>query len=248
MDFINASMRAPWAFIRNTDHRYAVKVMVEELRFLDWRVDEQRYAAADAFSRVKALGFAELGQLRRFLARLAAALQLTDGALEPAAALLHDAPCGAGCSPGWLRRLGRAWMDDLHHYCNVARWRRGLDSAQVDFNLAARELRRRRPWLMASLGPGETLDRLRSLDGAVVLFGSRCSAAGEQVLLLANMEGCSVQLEPAALPLPGLRRPGWELALATPGLAAGKLTDTIVLGDSEGALFCRDARRAPAWT
>ncbi len=30
MDFINASMRAPWGFIRNTDQRYAIKVVSEE--------------------------------------------------------------------------------------------------------------------------------------------------------------------------------------------------------------------------
>ncbi|MDX1697692.1 MAG: glucosylglycerol hydrolase, partial [Thiohalobacterales bacterium] len=59
MDFLQASVRAPWSFIRNTDHRYALKVWGEEARFLDWRVTDEDYADPVNFTRLKALGFSD---------------------------------------------------------------------------------------------------------------------------------------------------------------------------------------------
>ena len=35
MEILQASVRAPWSFVRNTDHRYAVKVWAEAVRHVD---------------------------------------------------------------------------------------------------------------------------------------------------------------------------------------------------------------------
>ena len=43
MDFINALMHAPWMFFRNTDERYGVKVVSEEIGFLHWNVLPQKF-------------------------------------------------------------------------------------------------------------------------------------------------------------------------------------------------------------
>ncbi len=64
MFFLNALFRTPWLFFRNTDDQYGVKVVADEgSRFMGWYVNEARYNRADAFLRLKAMGFQQLSQL-----------------------------------------------------------------------------------------------------------------------------------------------------------------------------------------
>jgi hypothetical protein len=46
MDFLNATARASWGFIRNQDDRYGVKIVAEESVSLKWQVDEYSYSIA----------------------------------------------------------------------------------------------------------------------------------------------------------------------------------------------------------
>lgn len=85
MDFINCIMRAPWGFLRNTDDRYGVKVVAEEAGFLDWQITPDVYANTDAFSRLKAMGFGKLGELRQFMRGLYGAIEETNYDLDEVA-------------------------------------------------------------------------------------------------------------------------------------------------------------------
>jgi len=88
MDFINCTMRAPWAFLRNTDDRYGVKVVAEEIGgFLDWQIIPETYNWPEIFPRLKAMGFAKLGELRQFVKGLYDAIEETDYDLEEVAHL-----------------------------------------------------------------------------------------------------------------------------------------------------------------
>ena len=49
MDFLNATARASWGFIRNQDDRYGVKVVAEEAISLKWQVDEYKYSVPAQF-------------------------------------------------------------------------------------------------------------------------------------------------------------------------------------------------------
>ncbi len=57
MDFLNATARASWGFIRNQDDNYGVKVVAEEAISLKWQVDEYAYSVPGNFRRLKELGF-----------------------------------------------------------------------------------------------------------------------------------------------------------------------------------------------
>jgi hypothetical protein len=246
MDFINASMRAPWSFIRNTDDQYAVKVVSEESRFLHWAVDEDRFERSDAFPRLKALGFEGLSELRRFMRYLDHTVQVTDYDLDVIAQLLtHTEPplAGGPFSIARLKTIARAWMDDVHAFCNVARYVDDLEPERTRFNLEVRQFRRERPWLMRDLRANDCLDYRYPTDGSVLFYGLRRAPEGEEsVLFLANMEGAPYSITPLSLPVPDLPQRGWTLALTTPGLGAAqavRFDQPVTLRDSEGVVFTR---------
>jgi len=244
MDFINASMRASWGFIRNTDDRYGVKVVAEEAVCLDWQVDEEHFGRTGNFCRLKELGFVELGELRRFMRMLSTAVVVTDDDLEAIVRLLRavDPPLvGAeALSIAHLKRIARAWMDDMHDYCNVSYYRDDLNPAQTRFTLALREFRRERPWLCANLGEGEAFECRWPCAGTVLFYGLRRAPDGcEQVLFVANMEGRPVTLDPPDLPIKGVDRRDWRVAIATPRLALADAKGPVTLHDSEGLLLTR---------
>lgn len=243
MDFINAAMHAPWSFIRNTDDRYGVKVVSEEANFLEWVVDEDQFGVMENFARLKALGFTELGELRRFMHTLDHLVQLTDYDLSNIVTLLgdvHPPLPGPAFSVNALKQIARAWMDDVHDYCNVTRWQSGLDAAEVDYNLAVRTFRRARPYLRHNLTPNDHFDHLQPTNGSVLFFGlRRAPSGGEQILFLANMEGAPHSVIPLELPIPHLPRDGWRRALATPGLQPVGPDQSLTLRDSEGVVFTR---------
>ncbi|ASC70511.1 uncharacterized protein XM38_014500 [Halomicronema hongdechloris C2206] len=91
MDFINCTMKAPWGFLRNTDDRYGVKVMAEEAGgFLDWQIIPETYNWPQLFPQLKAMGFAQLDELRQFVRGLWEAIDETDYDLEEVANLCQQ--------------------------------------------------------------------------------------------------------------------------------------------------------------
>lgn len=243
MDFINASMRAPWSFVRNTDDRYGVKVMAEEARFLHWVVNEARFAAEFAFPRLKALGFRSLEGLRRFQHALDHLVQVTDyDLLEMVSLLNHMKPTldGPKLTVPRLKQIARAWMDDVHDYCNVTHYAPHQDASRAAYNRAVREFRRERPWLMDDLRPEDHFDYLTPCDGSVTFYGVRTAPdGGEQLCFVANMEGAPRTLIPAELPIPDLIAMGWQVALAAPGVTGDGFSSSLTLHDSQGVIFVR---------
>lgn len=243
MDFINASMRAPWSFVRNTDERYGVKIVSEEKHFLDWTMDEAHFRQDYTFPRLKAMGFHDLGELGRFLRSLDHAVQMTGYDLESMVRLLQrvEPPLvGPLSSPSDLQAFARAWMDDVHELCNVAHYGYEQDPTRSAFNLAVRRFRHQRPWLRNDLRYGEHFDHLRPCEGTVLFFGlRRAPDDGEQVLFLANMEGAPRPVVPLSLPVPDIARSGWIPALATPGVEIGHAAREITLHNSQGIVYVR---------
>ncbi|MEL7353364.1 MAG: glucosylglycerol hydrolase [Cyanobacteria bacterium J06560_5] len=70
MDFLNAVMHSGWGFFRNTDDLYGVKVVAEELGFLDWQVTAEFYDKPQFFKHLKRMGFESLASLQGFAAIL----------------------------------------------------------------------------------------------------------------------------------------------------------------------------------
>ena len=243
MDFINASMRAPWGFIRNTDDRYGVKVVSEEARWMYWRVDEASFSRDVSFPRLKARGFTDLDQLRRFLDTLDYLVQATHYDLDAMVRLLN------AMSPPLreeeftldnLKEIARAFMDDAHDYCNVALYEHRLEPARTAYNLTLREFRRQRPWLIDNLRGGEQLDYLHPTAGATIFYGLRQSPdESEQVLFIANMEGAPRTVIPSQLPIANLAQEGWQVAISTPDLDVTGFDSGITLADSQGVIFTR---------
>jgi hypothetical protein len=241
MDFINANMRAPWSFVRNTDVRFAVKVVSEEARFLAWAVTEGDFQ--QHFRRLRQLGFSDLGELQRFIDALAQFVSAAANELEQVAHLmsrLEPPLSGPELSPTSLVAFARDWMDDVHDYCNVWRHTSRLDARQTSFDLALRGFRRQRPWLVENMTVRDQFDYLRPLDGAVVFFGLRHAPENkEELLFIANMEGATQSLSPLSLPLTGLSENGWEPILVTPGLDGAPVNGRLKLADSQGIVYTR---------
>ncbi len=241
MDFLQGAMRAPWGFIRNTDDRYGVKVVSEEARFSNWAMTEERFTRDVAFPRLKAMGFSDLGELRRFMHTLDHAVQATDGALPVVADMMNAVTpplAGPRLDVAALKRFAHNWMEDVHEYCNVTLYYDDQIPERTAFNRVVRVFRRQRPWLMDNIGPNEYFNHLHPTRGAVIFYGLR-RGPDEDVLFVANMEGAPRTLTPLELPVPDLPRDGWQLALAAPGLTITAVDAPFTLADSQGAVFVR---------
>ena len=243
MDFLNASARASWGFIRNQDDRWGVKVVAEEAVSLGWQVDGYAYSMPANFRRLKELGFETKEALARFFQFLPALVEVTGYDLEEIARLINVAePPLAGpapYSPERLKVVARAWMDDMHEYCNVAHAHSALVPENVAFSHRLRDFRRARGWLRHNLRADDWFDHLRPIDGRTVFAALRHGPDGGDVFMIAHMEGAPTPpLDPLALPVPGLGD-GWKLALKTPGVAADYEGGEIVLHDSHALIFER---------
>jgi len=244
MDFLNAAARASWGFIRNQDDRYGVKVVAEEAISLRWQVDAASYGHGEAFRRLKALGFEDREDLLRFMTILPALVEVTDYDLDVIAKLLGEVePPLAGPAPVTvpaLKAVARAWMDDMHDYCNVAHYHAALSPSQLAYNLALREFRRVRPWLRGNLGPQDRFDYRQPVAGTVLFTCLRHGPDGEQVLTVAHMEGGPIaDLDPLSLPVDGIGGNGWTVALCTPPIGTDYRGGPLTLHDSTGVLFTR---------
>ena len=243
MDFLGAMARASWGFIRNQDDRWGVKVVAEEAISLKWQVDENAYAAGANFRRLKAMGFATREELARFLEFLPALVEVTEYDLDEIARLLaaSEPPlAGPAFDAASLKAIARAWMDDMHDYCNVAHSLPSLDAGQAAFCHELREFRRARPWLRANHGEPDRFECLEPVDGRTVLAALRHGPDGEQVFCVCHMEGKPlVEIDPVSLPVDGLAGGGWRPALRTPPIGSDYGGGPITLADSMALVFVR---------
>jgi len=182
MDFLNANLRGPWSFMRNTDATWAIKVVSEETWFLDWNVSPDRFVQPWAFPRLKRLGFRSLAGLKQFIRALDGAVRT--GRYDPdslADQLNGVRPRLEGPSRYTgeeLSAVARAWMDDIHEFCNLDHYRNATDSDpfrqhQRRFALDVRIFRHRERWLAGNFSGPDTLDYLHPANGSVVVAGYR---------------------------------------------------------------------------
>jgi hypothetical protein len=250
MDFLNANMRGPWGFIRDTDGTWNVKVVAEEAFFVDWQLTEDAFTDDRFFTRLKALGFETKSELRSFVRSLSNAVDTTDYDLEAMAAVLSTlgTPMGDELSYKDLKAFGQAWMADVDEYANLSHWTDQQDDDRTAFDLAVRSFRHERPWLRRDIGDTgsiEAFDYRHPTEGTVLYYGLRESPAGdEQLLFAANMEGQPVDASPEILndEIPELPTDGWAVALAAPGVDAetGEAASTVELVDSGAIIWRRE--------
>jgi len=246
MDFLNATVETPWGFFRNTDDRYGVKVVSEEVGFLDWEIEPEMYADADAFTRLKALGFTEYEQLRDFAYALKDAMIETDYDLQEVAAICQhclgsENGDGVTCEIPALEELGdepnlprflatldvpklkafaMAFMEDGHDMCNVGRYLEGVNGAMTGFSLHLRKFRLQRPWLRENLTGRDRFNRI-SDDERTIFYGYRSEPHPEgkppdEVVMLAHMGGDPMVVNPGDWLQ--LDMAHWQVALATTGI------------------------------
>ncbi|SOH94011.1 Hypothetical glycoside hydrolase 5 [Monaibacterium marinum] len=244
MDFLNASARASWGFIRNQDDKYGVKVVAEEAISLKWQVDEYSYSLPQSFPRLKAMGFETRDSLARFMEFLPALVEVTDYDLNVIAKLLAEVdPMLDGPRPltvQVLKEIARAWMDDMHEYCNVARHHSLLSETQTEFNHQLRDFRRARPWLRDNLGDRDRFDYQRPVNGTVLFSSLRHGPDGEQVFMVAHMEGGPTEeFDPLRMPIQGLEGFGWQVALRTTPIGDDFIGGPLSLHDSMGLVYTR---------
>ena len=240
MDFLNASARASWGFVRNQDDRWGVKVVAEEAISLRWQVDDHAFERAATFHRLKAMGFDTLDELRRFMDVLPSLVTVTDYDLEAMTRLLRavEPPLAGGVETvADLKAVARAWMDDMHDFVNVAHATEHLNDTQTAFDLSLREFRQARPWLRRNLEAGESFEYRRPVEGSVVFETYRRGPDGERLLILTHMEGAPATLGP--LRDPAGTGEDWELVLATPDLGAVDPDGPLTLIDSTGVVLRR---------
>lgn len=248
MDFLNASARASWGFIRNQDDQYGVKVVAEEAISLKWQVDNYSYSIPMAFRRLKAMGYEDRDSLVRFMEFLPALVDVTGYDLDVIAKLLEEVdPPLAGPRPftvATLKQIARAWMDDMHDYCNVSGYEAALSESQTAFNLSLRDFRHARPWLRGNFQAPDHYDYRDPVAGSVLFSALRHGPDGEQVFAVAHLEGGPVtDFDPLSLPIEGLAGDGWHVALRTPPIGGDYIGGPITLSDSMGVVYTRAAER-----
>ena len=243
MDFLNATARASWGFIRNQDDKYGVKVVAEEAISLKWQVDEYSYSRPGNFTRLKELGYETREDLARFFEFLPALVEVTDYNLDTIAGLLNAVePPLAGPTKYTVQKLkevARAWMDDMHGYCNVYDSLSHLDPVQTGFMRRLRELRQENPWLRRNFTDRDHFSYLQPIDGRTVFASVRHAPDGQAMFALCHMEGGDTgQIDPLDyLPRGVAPRDSWHLALRSPGIGGDYSGGPIVLKDSDALLF-----------
>lgn len=261
MDFLNASLETPWGFFRNTDDRYGVKVVAEEVGFLDWEIEPDLYQKPDAFPQLKGLGFETLDQLKAFAKALRAAMVETDYDLEAVAKLcqrcLGDDPSRCEVPaldqlnqsrlPEFLENLdvprlkqfAMAFMEDGHDSCNVVHSADCTAPAIMTFALALRQFRQQRPWLRQNLSGSDRFNRI-SDDHRTLFYGHRIEpdpaddCPAQNVVMLAHMGGDPLTVTPGDWLQLDVSE--WQVALASPGLNPENLA-AFELCDGDGILL-----------
>ncbi|MBS0014889.1 MAG: alpha-amylase [Arthrospira sp. SH-MAG29] len=261
MDFINATTRAPWMFFRNTDERYGVKVVAEEMGFLDWQITPELYQRDFVFSRLKSLGFEDLEELKQFGNALQQAMIDADYSLP---AVLEACQACLGYSAKeckveyWqkmnhpemleflkaldiikLKEFALKFMEDCYEICNVSHYGEDLNGVQTNFNLQLRRFRHDRIWLRQNLMGTDQFNKIGD-QTQTVFYGVRGNPYREedQVVMVAHTGG-----EPMTVTVGDwleLDLSDWKVAIASPGV---ELNDNLAslkkfeLKDSQGVLL-----------
>ncbi|WP_008309758.1 glucosylglycerol hydrolase [Leptolyngbya sp. PCC 6406] len=268
MDFLNATVGTPWGFFRNTDDRYGVKVVSEEVGFLDWEIEPEMYDEADTFPRLKALGFQDYDQLRGFAYALRDAMEETDYDLQAVAEICQHCLGANGdavaCEvpsledlkepslPRFLATLdvpklktfAMAFMEDGHDMCNVGRYLDRLDPAIGHFGVQLRQFRQKRPWLRENLTGRDRFNRI-SDDQRIIFYGYRSEPhpsddRPNEVVLISHMGGEPMTVNPGDWLQLDMAQ--WQVTLASPSLNVQRdLKDlrAFTLQDGEGVLLER---------
>ena len=264
MDFINANVGAPWGFFRNTDEQYGVKVVSEEISFLDWQIEPEIYDLAEVYPQLKRMGFRNFEQLQDFSRTLQEAMISTDYNLQAVATICSQclgsdtdscelpalteleqnesslAGFLANLDVSKLKKFAMAFMEDGHDLCNVSRSYDQIDQKMARFHLALRQYRRQHPWLQDNMTGHDRFNRI-SDDLRTVFYGMRShpeTPGDSPILMVAHMGG-----EPLTIELEkwlGLTMDDWDVAIATPDLNLDtdlKNLSQFQLKDSQGVLF-----------
>lgn len=262
MDFINTLMHAPWMFFRNTDERYGVKVVSEEIGFLHWNMTPETYKKSYAFQRLKSLGFKQLKQLQEFGLALQAAMMQQDYNLSEVVEILKscaDSHCIAEIPP--LKELTRSnmmrflkkldeerlktfalmFMEDCFEICNVFHYEAQLNPQQTAFNLSLRNFRRAHPWLPENLTQTDRFNKVSESD-QTIFYGVRTNPSNseEQIAMVSHLEGDPIKVTLGDWLQLDLEK--WQVAIASPGLDQKQdLADLrhFELGHSQGVLLKR---------
>ena len=247
MDFINATMHAPWMFFRNTDEQYGVKVVSEEIGFLHWQITPQLYRQAHIFPRLKAQGFKQLKQLQEFGKALQLAMEEQDYNLSDVVEVLRScaekpnftkdvAPLKElmrGSMVRFLKKLdidrlknfAVIFMEECYKACNVTHYKNKLDSERAEFNLSLRDFRRNHHWIAENMQEGDIFDRIK--QDKSIFYGVRYSPdKSEGIALVSHMEGEETTID--VFDLLKLEPAQWKLAIATPNLVTDDLTKLTI--------------------
>lgn len=267
MDFLNANVESPWGFFRNTDDRYGVKVVSEEVGFLDWEIEPDMYLRSEAFPQLKSLGFESLDQLKDFSKALREAMVETDYDLEKVAQIcqhcLGDRADQVVCEVPALEELNTpslsrflttldvpklktfamAFMEDGHDMCNVTHYSQDCSPLTTHFGVTLREFRLQRPWLRENLTGRDRFNRI-SDDERTIFYGYRIEPQppegrpAQEVVMLAHMGGKPMTVNPGDWLQ--LDMDDWQVSIATPKLRPQqdlKNLRAFELQDGEGILL-----------
>ncbi len=260
MDFINATMHAPWLFFRNTDEQYGVKVLSEEVGFLDWQINPSLYRQSHCFPSLKTLGFKQLKQLNQFGAalhhamiqqnyNLAEVVEVLRACTTPETHCIDDLPpCTELMRGGMVRflkkldedrlkRFALMFMEDCYQVCNVCNYESKVDSSRAKFNLSTREFRHQNPWLAQNISKNDTFDKLKDSERTII-YGVRHNDQEPAVAIIANFEGETIKLDVSKILETDLA--DWQIAIATPNLKTDDLTN-LTLNNGQGILLTRSA-------
>jgi hypothetical protein len=245
MDFINATMRAPWTFFRNTDDRYGINIITKEAGFLDWQIEPELYDRENSFLRLKARGFKKVKQLSQFVWKLKELVEETNYNLPEIERhcqkeLSYDLKANAFADRAKLdpheaeklQDFARAYFEDVRDICCIWRHEAALNPQQTAYNLALRRFRLQRDWLMDNLTEKDVFERITD-DDKTIFYGWR-SRDGEQIAMVAHMGGkpITVKLEDWL----GIDVEEWEIAIASPTLEIENLK-SFELQDSQALLL-----------
>lgn len=241
MDFINVLTHAPWMFFRNTDEQYGVKVVCEEVGFLDWRITEQLYAQDDVFVRMKSKGFNSLKQLQEFTHTLNSTMIAKDYDLDKvilACQSCFQAVDGAFCDLSALEFLKQVeminflenldgdrikqwanmFMEDCYQLCNVSRYMEQVNPVSAEYNLSLRRFRSQHFWLHDNLQPCDRFNQIHEED-TTIFYGIRSNPNNptEKLALVVNVEGKAREIN--LLDWLQLDVNEWEIIFSTPDIS-----------------------------
>lgn len=192
MYFLNSLLKSPWSFMRNTDTYYLVKIASDENRFLDWMVEKEDFDKKNNFLRLKKLGFKSLNNLKLFINKLKDSVELTNYNIEEIVKILkiYQTHFELEINEKNLNEIAKAWMYDLHDYCNITNWKHELEENKIDLHFEARKFRLNRPWLSNNLNERDVFNYIHPTNGSVIYYSIRTSPDNkEKIFFIANMEG-----------------------------------------------------------